>query len=158
MLLAYDNGVLVLWDVSREELVLIRGYNSSANAGGSEQKDQRSDDKQEDKQIVSLCWASLDGSILAVGYTDGDIFLWNLSGDAMTKDSKTGKLADNVVKLQLPSFNKKFLSFFNGTPNKRSPVVGLHWSSSGLNSDHGGYLFVYGGDEIGSAEVLTVHF
>lgn len=156
MLLAYDNGVLVLWDVSREELVLIRGYTSSANAGGSEQKDQRPDDKLEDKQIVSLCWASLDGSILAVGYTDGDIFLWNLSGDATTKDNKTGKPADNVVKLQLPSFNKKFLSFFTGTPNKRSPVVGLHWSSSGLNSDHGGYLFVYGGDEIGSAEALTI--
>jgi len=124
VLLAYDNGVLVLWDVCKYELVLIRGHNSSVNAGSSEQKVQKSDDKQEDKQIVSLCWASLDGSILAVGYTDGDIFLWNLSGDATTK-------ADNVVKLQLPSFNKKFLSFFNGTSNKRSPVIGLHWSSSG---------------------------
>ncbi|KAG4936889.1 hypothetical protein JHK84_050994 [Glycine max] len=95
-----------------------------------------------DKEITALCWASSTGSILAVGYLDGDILLWNLSSAAPSKGQQTSK---NVVKLQL------------STEERRLPVIVLQWSNSHKSqSDSAGQLFVYGGDEIGSEEVLTV--
>ncbi|GMH30553.1 hypothetical protein Nepgr_032396 [Nepenthes gracilis] len=130
LLFAYGNGIIVLWDVSKDQLVLIR--------------DEASEDEQADKEISSLCWASSDGSLLAVGYIDGDIILWNLTSNALTKDQRAEKSAGDFVELQL------------STSNKRLPVIVLHWSPSRLNRDHGGQLFVYGGDEMGSAEVLTI--
>ncbi|KNA16893.1 hypothetical protein SOVF_085080 isoform B [Spinacia oleracea] len=154
LLFAYDNGVIVLWDISKDQLVLVRGLNSHqvndrnvvnlANIRSNEVKDQTFGDEQGDKEIISVCWASSDGSILAVGYVDGDILFWNLSDVATSKDHKAGKAADNVTKLQLSSSDRRF------------PVITLHWSASDAHSDHGGQLFVYGGDEIGSAEVLTI--
>ena len=150
LLFAYDSGIFVLWDVTKDKLLLIRGCNNgsgenSANASSNEPKDQTSDDEQQDKEITSLCWASLDGSILAVGYVDGDIMLWHLPEGATTNCNKTGKPVNNMVKLQLSSADTRF------------PVIYLQWSAGGINNNNGGQLFVYGGDEMGSAEVLTVH-
>ena len=151
LLFAYDTGVFVLWDVTKDRLILIRGYGGGhvgefTNARSSEQYDQTSGDEQEEKEITSLCWASLDGSILAIGYVDGDILLWNLPEDAAAGYQNSGKQVNNMVKLQLSESNSRF------------PVIFLQWSASGAQRDSGGQLFVYGGDEIGSAEVLTVRF
>ncbi|KAL2945079.1 Syntaxin-binding protein 5 [Bienertia sinuspersici] len=144
VLLAYDNGVIVLWDVTKDQMLRVRGWTDhQVNDGDVDYSIsiQNNEEKvQGDKDIISLCWASSDGSILAVGYVDGDIMLWNLSNIATSKDHKN----DNVVKLQLSSAQKRF------------PVIVLHWSASGVHENHGGQLFVYGGDEIGSSEVLTI--
>uniref|UniRef100_A0A803M3U7 V-SNARE coiled-coil homology domain-containing protein n=1 Tax=Chenopodium quinoa TaxID=63459 RepID=A0A803M3U7_CHEQI len=144
LLFAYDNGVIVLWDISEDQLVFARGWNS--HQANDEHVVNLADigDEQVDKEIISLCWASSDGSILAVGYVDGDILLWDLSSVATRKDHKAGKPVYNVVKLQLSSSERRF------------PVITLHWSVRGVPNDDGGQLFVYGGDEIGSAEVLTI--
>lgn len=103
-----------------------------------------SDDEQMDKEISSLCWVSPDGSVLAVGYTDGDIMLWNMSGSVVLMNQQTEKQSNDSVKLQLSS------------GDRRLPVIVLHWSAIGSCGAHGGQLFVYGGAEIGSEEVLTV--
>ena len=156
VLLAYDNGVIVLWDITKDQMLCVRGWNyhqmNESDADGStssrsnEEKDQMLGDDQRDKDIISLCWASSYGSILAVGYVDGDIMLWNMTDTVSGKDYKAGNPANKPVKLQLSSAQKRF------------PVIVLHWSASGVHDDHGGQLFVYGGDEIGSSEVLTVYF
>lgn len=88
--------------------------------------DDMSDHEQEEKEISSLCWASSNGSILAVGYVDGDIMLWNLSTAAPTKDQKADKSSNNVVKLQLSS------------GNRRLPVIVLRWSANRSFNDSGG--------------------
>ncbi|KAK0583360.1 hypothetical protein LWI29_036148 [Acer saccharum] len=67
---------------------------------------------------------------------------WNLPTDASTKDQKAENSSTNVVKRQLSS------------ANRRLPVIVLHWSAD--RSHNGGQLFVYGGDGIGSEEVLTM--
>lgn len=101
----------------------------------------------EDKEISALCWASSDGSVLAVGYIDGDILFWKTSNSASTKGHLAGSSYNDIVKLQLSS------------AEKRLPVIVLHWSSnSKLQNDVDGQLFIYGGDEIGSDEVLTVSY
>jgi syntaxin-binding protein 5 len=103
----------------------------------------KSDHEQEEKEISALCWVSSDGSMLAVGYLDGDIVLWNLPTEISIKDQKANKSSNNAVKLKLSS------------SDKRLPVIVLRWSN-GPHSITGGQLFVYGGDDLGSEEALTV--
>lgn len=101
----------------------------------------------EEKEISALCWASSDGSVLAVGYIDGDILFWKTSTSTSSKGHQAGSSCNNVVKLQLSS------------AEKRLPVIVLHWSSNNKTQNDGdGQLFIYGGDEIGSDEVLTVGY
>ncbi|XP_021769200.1 uncharacterized protein LOC110733455 isoform X2 [Chenopodium quinoa] len=144
LLFTYDNGVIVLWDISEDQLVFARGWNSHQVNDDHVVNLADIGDEQVDKEIISLCWASSDKSILAVGYVDGDILLWDLSNVATRKYHKSGKPVNNVIKLQLSSAERRF------------PVITLHWSARGVSNDDGGQLFVYGGDEIGSAEVLTI--
>ena len=100
----------------------------------------------EEKEISALCWASTDGSILAMGYVDGDILFWNMSKDSSIKNQEAG-MSPNVVKLQLSS------------SEKRLPVIVLHWLDNSKSSKHReGQLLIYGGDEIGSEEVVTVGY
>ncbi|GJV89318.1 synaptobrevin, WD40/YVTN repeat-like-containing domain protein [Tanacetum coccineum] len=72
----------------------------------------------EDKEITALCWASSNGTVVAVGYLDGDIIV--------CAERETSRHV-------------------------------MYWSpNSKSQNDYDGQLFVYGGDEIGSEEVLTV--
>ena len=147
---------MILWDASEDCIILVRGYEDlllkdktvvdCSKDTENELSDDVSDDREVEKEISSFCWASNNGSVLAVGYIDGDIMFWNLSNDASTKDHKAENSSNDVVKLQLSS------------SNKRLPVIVLHWAKNGSNNDCGGRLFVYGGDEVGSEEVLTVCF
>lgn len=147
---------MVLWDASEDRTVLIRGYEDLLLKDKTivycpkdtrhEQSEDVSDDREMDKEISSLCWASNNGSVLAVGYVDGDIMFWNLLNTTATRDQKAEKLFNNVVKLQLSS------------GSRRLPVIVLHWAMNRSANDCEGQLFVYGGDEVGSEEVLTVCF
>ena len=152
LLIAYENGVLVLWDASEDRIVLIRGHRDlqlkeKRVAIRPNNIKELSDDKPdhvEEKEISSLCWASNDGSVVAVGYVDGDILFWDLSTSGSIMDQKAQKLTNYVVKLQLSS------------AERRLPIIVLHWCANRSHENNGGQLFVYGGDEIGSEEVLSV--
>ncbi|XP_047065256.1 uncharacterized protein LOC124673174 [Lolium rigidum] len=151
VLIAFERGLLVLWDISEDRAIAVRGYGdlhmkgqvSGAQTDVSEHQIDNVDETEEEREICSLCWASRGGSTVAVGYITGDILLWD-----MTVSSRQGKQTDvssNVVKLQLAS------------GSRRLPVIVLHWSAgSAKDTTKGGHLFVYGGDDMGSEEVLTV--
>ncbi|GJU77640.1 transducin/WD40 repeat family protein [Tanacetum coccineum] len=153
VLIAYQNGVIILWDVNEDKAVLVRSPKDmqikdeiiihSASDIRRESLNTKSDDEQLEKEISALCWVSSDGSMLAVGYLDGDIILWNLPTEISVKDQKANKSSNNAVKLKLSS------------GDKRLPVIVLRWSNS-PHSISGGKLFVYGGDDLGSEEALTV--
>lgn len=153
VLIAYENGLIILWDVAEDKAVHVKGYNDLQLKGGTvinfsdnENHTYLTDsleNEEAEKEISSLCWVSPDGSVLAVGYVDGDILLWNLSLPD-SKSPTTPKSSSNVVKIQLSS------------GNRRLPVIVLHWSPNKAQNGRGGQLFAYGGEEIGSEEVLTV--
>lgn len=152
VLIAYEKGLLVLWDVSEDHAIAVRGYGdlhmkgkvTGAHRDSGEDQIDNVDENEEEREICSLCWASKGGSTVAVGYITGDILLWDMT----TRSSRQGKQSDvssNVVKLQLAS------------GSRRLPVIVLHWSAgSAIDTSKGGHLFVYGGDDMGSEEVLTV--
>ncbi|KAE9618160.1 putative transcription factor WD40-like family [Lupinus albus] len=152
LLIAFQDGLIILWDISEGRIVFLGGGkdlqlkdgggNSSTEVDTNDPND-IIDHKLGDREISALCWASSTGSILAVGYLDGDILFWNLSSAETSKGQHTS--SKNIVKLQLSS------------AERRLPVIVLRWSNNHKsNSDCAGQLFVYGGDEIGSEEVLTV--
>jgi WD40 repeat protein len=102
------------------------------------------EESEEEREICSLCWASKGGSVVVVGYITGGIILWDVTTRSSRQD-KQSDVSSNVVKLQLAS------------ENHRLPVIFLHWSTGfARDIDKGGHLFVYGGDDMGSEEVLTV--
>lgn len=153
MLIAYESGLIILWDIVKAQIVVLRGNHvlqlknnvDSPRDADSNLRDEASQHPLEDKEISALCWASRDGSILAVGYVDGDILFWKTSMVSSIKDQQSTS-TDNVVKLQLSS------------AEKRLPIIVLHWLPNNKSYKEGGsgYLLIYGGDEIGSSEVLTV--
>lgn len=152
VLIAYENGLIILWDVSEGHVVTVRGYTElqlkdegsvHQSEGGNELRGNAVDHEQEDKEICSLCWVSNSGSILAVGYINGDILLWDISSD-FSKKQQAGSSSKPVVKLQLAS------------GSRRLPVIVLNWSANAKANDNGGQLLIYGGDDMGSEEVLTV--
>ncbi|KAH7854128.1 hypothetical protein Vadar_010404 [Vaccinium darrowii] len=146
VLIAYQNGLIVLWDITEDRAVLVRGNEDlqlKSDKVVDFPKDATLDHEQAEKEISTLCWVSSDGSILAVGYVDGDILLWNMSTAVSSKDQQ-GQKKSNFINLQLSS------------SDRRLPVIVLHCSENRLHTNCGGQLFVYGGDEIGSEEVLTI--
>ena len=154
-MIAFQDGLLILWDVSEAKIVFLGGgkdlqlKDQGSNSSTEQDTDIPADIIEQslgDKEISALCWASSTGSILAVGYLDGDILFWNLSSAAPSKGQQTSS-PKNVVNLQLSS------------AERRLPVIVLQWSNSHKpHSVCDGQLFVYGGDEIGSEEVLTVSY
>ncbi|KNA16904.1 hypothetical protein SOVF_084670 isoform B [Spinacia oleracea] len=153
LLIAYQYGLFVLWDVVESKVIVLKGDNDLLIKDHlSESPSKLAADTLEDehehmneKEITALCWASSVGSMLAVGYIDGDILLWNIPRGAFSKSKKAGVTCDDVVKLQLSS------------AEKRLPVIFLCWGESSISqSSCGGQLFVYGGCEIGAEEVITV--
>lgn len=144
LLIAFSNGLLFLWDASEDRVVVVRGNKDLPVEGKTvgdsleASHDELSDLELDGKEISSLCWASADGSVLAVGYVDGDILFWDFS------DGQKGKTSNHAVKLQLSS------------AEKRLPVIVMHWCLDVSRKNCGGKLFIYGGDIIGSEEVLTV--
>ncbi|PKA62692.1 hypothetical protein AXF42_Ash012279 [Apostasia shenzhenica] len=154
VLIAYENGVIILWDICESNAITVRTSsdlqlkakecNSSISEASNDPPDTVADE-QENTEICSICWASNSGSILAVGYINGDILLWDLSISSSVKGKESSAASKSVVKLQLAS------------GDRRLPVIVLHWCANvKANNDKGGQLFVYGGDDMGSEEVITV--
>ncbi|CAD5172437.1 unnamed protein product [Musa acuminata subsp. malaccensis] len=154
VLVAYEKGLLILWDIHKGQAVTTRGHTNLQLKGaeGPDSLSETSDQLQSnaanhdgDNEICCLCWVSTNGSIAAVGYMNGDILLWDFSYSFSVKGQQPQISSSNVIKLQLAS------------GDRRLPVIVLHWSANCKgNIDKGGQLFIYGGDEIGSEEVLAV--
>ncbi|KAL7265561.1 hypothetical protein ACSBR1_003357 [Camellia fascicularis] len=154
VLIAYASGLFILWDVVEARILVVRGDKvlelkdgvvDSPSEVRTDLPGDASEQHLEEKEISALCWASSSGSILAVGYIDGDILFWKTTSAATSKGKQAGLSCNNVVKIQLSSAERKL------------PVIVLHWSAnSKSHNDCDGQLFIYGGCEIGSEEVLTV--
>ncbi|KAJ1426356.1 WD40/YVTN repeat-like-containing domain superfamily [Sesbania bispinosa] len=150
LLIAYDNGVIVLWDVSEDRIILIRGHKdielkrNKVASYPNDTEDDKLDHEGENKEISSVSWVSNDGSVVVVGYVDGDIMFWDLSTADSPQEQEAKKMSNNVFKLQLSS------------ADRRLPIIVLHWCLNKSLNNKGGELFIYGGEEIGSEEVLTV--
>ncbi|XP_051131548.1 uncharacterized protein LOC127251742 [Andrographis paniculata] len=151
LLITYESGLVILWDVVEAKVIVVRGNKDlhlekrvvpPSDAEMNIVNDAPSRDGE--KEISALCWVSSNGSVLAVGYVDGDILFWDTSHNSSNEDEEDA-LSPNVVQLQLSS------------AEKRLPVIVLHWlDQCKYSKQKKGQLILYGGDEIGCDEVVTV--
>lgn len=146
VLIAYSSGVIIVWGIYDTQVLAVKGNRATRENQLGEEGVHRSSSEEEgeDKDICCVCWADLCGNLLAVGYTDGDIWLWDL---AVTSSRPSNQSSAPLVKLQLSS------------DKARSPVLALHWCAAGAREGMeavDGYLFVYGGGDFGCSEALTI--
>lgn len=152
VLIAYECGLLILWDVTEGQILFIGGgkdlHLKDGFANSAIKEDNLSGDTSGrylgEKEISALCWASGDGSIVAVGYVDGDILFWKTSSSSINKAPVANLPSSDVVRLRLSS------------EERRLPVIVLQWFPTKKSHNYNGLLFAYGGDQIGAEEVLTV--
>ncbi|CAM6091418.1 unnamed protein product [Calypogeia fissa] len=166
LLVAYGNGLIILWGLHETQVLAVRGgtedqrlqlsnFSDSlkGRATASPSKHEATDEEEEVKEICCVSWACPVGSVLAVGYTDGEIFLWSFP----TIISGNGQTEAEFV--EGPVYSGELLHKVDLAPEKaKMPVVGLIWGASGKSSSRriGGRLYVFGGREVGQSEALTI--
>ena len=80
----------------------------------------------EDREICSACWACREGAVAAVGYTDGDVWLWGLP-------VISGSPADFGLKGKFPSdvtagvSGRPLAMLSIGRGPQRVPVTHMRW-------------------------------
>ncbi|PWA52868.1 hypothetical protein CTI12_AA447530 [Artemisia annua] len=183
VLIAYESGLIILWDILEAQVVVVRGDKKTSTAASSKgrktgassnnvvrlsgarklpvivlhwsanSKSQNDCDGQlfvygGDKIGVLIAyesgliilWDILEAQVVVV--RDGDVMFWKTSTTASSKGRKYGASSNDVVRL---------------SGARKLPVIVMHWSTNSKSqNDCDGQLFVYGGDEIGSEEFLTV--
>eukprot|EP00850_Spirogloea_muscicola_P009717 SM000055S18251 [mRNA] locus=s55:333824:341098:+ [translate_table: standard] len=150
---------MVLWSLHEVRAVAIRGGTASQRRqlqahtvqmveGASlikEDLHETWEDDEEEHDICTACWACAEGSIAAVGYTDGDVVLWQFPtpNERLTgKEMLSGDPAE-VVQLTAGA--------------SRVPVTILKWCGSGGSNTRGlGRLYICGGGDLGLPEEITV--
>jgi syntaxin-binding protein 5 len=165
LLVAYGNGLIILWGLHETQVLAVRG-------GTEDQRSQLSlfsaslkgratsppplkhevDNEEEIKEICCVCWACPVGSILAVGYIDGEILFWSFPTIVKSNAQRETEFVEG------PIYSGEPIQKVDLAPGKaKMPVVGLTWGASDKASKGiGGRLYVYGGREVGQAEALTV--
>ncbi|KAL2609298.1 hypothetical protein R1flu_027871 [Riccia fluitans] len=163
LLIAYGNGLIVLWGLHENRVLAVRGgsemqqceladYANSLKSRALATPSTPFSDDEDEKEISCVCWVCPIGSVVAVGYIDGEILLWSLPSIMKAKGQMDVELVEG------PPYSGQPLMTVDLAPGKaKSPVVGLTWCSSGNSSrGTGGRLYVFGGGEKGRPEALMV--
>jgi hypothetical protein len=171
LVITYASGLLILWGLHENKVLAVRGGTKRQRQllaeHGAHLQDSACtevlDDQlhfsppkgtinleldEEEKEICTVCWAY--GNTLVAGYVDGDVWLWSfpLNTKGRSETDFPFSSGEPLRKLEL-------------VPGKssRMPVIVLSWSPSRKGSKNGaGQLYVFGGGEVGSPEVLTVSY
>lgn len=99
-----------------------------------------SDDDDDPQEISNACWASPSGKLLAVGYLNGDIGLWDIPNPFSSKKVEGDPWSPlQLVKL-IPS-------------DQRMPISSLQYAGSGRDA---GRLYVLGGGDCQHPLKITV--
>ncbi|BBN67637.1 Transducin/WD40 repeat-like superfamily protein [Prunus dulcis] len=67
VLIIFRDGIISLWDIRERKTIFTAGGNALQSL------------HHEGKKVTSACWACPFGSKVAVGYSNGDIFIWSVS-------------------------------------------------------------------------------
>lgn len=127
MLIIYSDGVITLWGIRESKAV-------STNSGGTGML-------QEAKRVTSACWACSSGTKVAVGYSNGDLILWNVPCPVDSVIEEATGLITPVFKLNL------------GYKAEKIPIAKLKWVDADGKSSR---LYVLGSSDTNSTNLLQV--
>ncbi|XP_065855738.1 uncharacterized protein [Euphorbia lathyris] len=128
VLIIFRDGLISLWEIRDSRTIM--------ETGGSLLRSQYN----ETKKVTSACWTCPFGSKVAVGYINGDIFIWGIP-------ATTPNLPDNGIQSS-PLYKLNL-----GYKSDKIPISSLKW----LHADgKGSRLYVMGAPEFSSTNLLQV--
>ncbi|XP_062185460.1 uncharacterized protein LOC133889038 [Phragmites australis] len=107
MLIIFRDGIMTLWDIKASKAVSISG------------KTMQQQSHQEAKTVTSACWVCAKGSKIAIGYDNGDIYVWAIPEVPSAQNSSS--MASQNLPLQRLNLGYKL---------DKVPIVSLRWVAS----------------------------
>nr|CAB3485438.1 unnamed protein product [Digitaria exilis] len=124
VLIIFRDGVMSLWDIKSSKVVSISG------------KSMQQQSHQEAKTVASACWVCAKGSKIAIGYENGDLYIWAIP-DVMISAQNSSSVGNQNLPIQRLNLGYKL---------DKLPVVSLKWISS---DGKAGRLYINGFNDQG---------
>ncbi|XP_034223621.1 uncharacterized protein LOC117633893 isoform X2 [Prunus dulcis] len=128
VLIIFRDGIISLWDIRESKTVFTAGGNALQSL------------HHEGKKVTSACWACPFGSKVAVGYSNGDIFIWSVS-TRTELPSEPSTQSTPIFKLNV------------GYKLDKIPIASLRWVYADGKASR---LYVMGGSDTISSTLLQV--
>ncbi|XP_066343646.1 uncharacterized protein [Miscanthus floridulus] len=123
VLIIFRDGVMSLWDIKASKAVSISG------------KTMQQQSQKEAKNVTSACWACAKGSKIAIGYDNGDLYIWAIPEVTSTQNSSS--MGSQNLPIQRLNLGYKL---------DKLPIVSLQWISS---DGKAGRLYINGFNDHG---------
>eukprot|EP00252_Welwitschia_mirabilis_P016132 TRINITY_DN3564_c1_g2_i1.p1 TRINITY_DN3564_c1_g2~~TRINITY_DN3564_c1_g2_i1.p1 ORF type:complete len:1052 (-),score=221.66 TRINITY_DN3564_c1_g2_i1:564-3719(-) len=133
LLVGYKNGLLILWGL-HENKVLATFYTKDHDV--------------KEKEISSVCWTCLKGSKVAVGLSNGDIWLL-AAPDLKLQQKKSNAKESDYTRLHFSLISKLQVS----NEKAKVPPFSLKWHRG---NGSWGYLYICGGGDSASLNMIKV--
>ncbi|KAJ1272307.1 hypothetical protein BS78_06G192200 [Paspalum vaginatum] len=123
VLIIFRDGVMSLWDIKASKAVSLSG------------KTMQQQSQQEAKSVTSACWVCAKGSKIAIGYGNGDLYIWAIPEATSAQNSSS--IGSQNLPIQRLNLGYKL---------DKLPIVSLRWICSDGKS---GRLYINGFNDHG---------
>ncbi|CAN6249750.1 unnamed protein product [Urochloa humidicola] len=124
VLIVFRDGVMSLWDIKASKAVSISG------------KTMQQQSHQETKTVASACWVCAKGSKIAIGYDNGDLYIWAIP-EVIINAQNSSSMGNQNLPIQRLNLGYKL---------DKLPIVSLKWISS---DGKAGRLYISGFNDHG---------
>lgn len=129
ILIIFRDGLISLWDIRESKSIFSMGGNVLQSV------------YHETKQVTSACWACPIGSKVAVGYSNGEIFVWGVPSILNLKTEECGTQSTPICKLNL------------GYKLDKIPISSLKWVYADGKASR---LYIMGASDFVSMNLLQI--
>ncbi|XP_054775821.1 uncharacterized protein LOC129284382 [Prosopis cineraria] len=131
VLIIFRNGQIILWDIQESKSIFRTGGNISQPSYN------------ETKKATSACWACPFGSKVVVGYSNGELLIWNVPSQNVGND-----LASDYATQNTPMFKLNL-----GYKSDKIPIGSVKWI---YGEGKASRLYVIGASDIASPNLVQV--
>ena len=131
VLIIFRNGQMILWDVQESRSIL--------RTGGSKLQPLHN----ETKKVTSACWVCPFGSKVAIGYNNGELFIWRIPSLNI----------GNVSASECINQNTPFLKLNLGYKSEKISIGSIKWVYAGGKASR---LYVMGASDYATSNLLQV--
>ncbi|XP_025824906.1 uncharacterized protein LOC112900306 isoform X2 [Panicum hallii] len=124
VLIIFRDGVMSLWDIKASKVVSTSG------------KTMQQQSHQEAKTVASACWVCAKGSKIAMGYDNGDLYIWAIP-EVIINAQNSSSMGNQNLPIQRLNLGYKL---------DKLPIVSLKWISS---DGKAGRLYINGFNDHG---------
>lgn len=134
VLIIYTDGLLALWAIQESKVIFTTG-------GATLQAISH-----ETRKVTAACWACPFGTKVAVGYSNGEIFMWSIPAPSSSK-------IEQVTEKEYSSQSGPICKLNLGYKLEKIPIAKLRWDYADGKASR---LYVVGSSDNPSANLLQV--